>query len=111
MDLRASPQERQQDDIHFLKNGLVQETTSWDDKEGELTLVDIIMVIRRTIWEKMYFSMSENHENNARIPQCLRGNDKLKFSILVGNDMAAPRLTLQGCFITLLENIISIIMP
>ena len=31
------------------KKLLVQETTSWSDKKGELTLADIIMIIRRTI--------------------------------------------------------------
>ena len=47
------------------KKLVVQETTSWYDKKGELTLVDIIMVIRRSIWVKMYFSMSKNHEKNT----------------------------------------------
>jgi len=46
------------------KKLLVQETTSWYDKQGELTLVDVITVIRRSIWVKMYFSMSENRGNN-----------------------------------------------
>ena len=47
------------------KKLLVQETTSWYDKKGELTLADIIMIIRKSIWVKMYFSMSENHVNNT----------------------------------------------
>ena len=51
--------------IQETKKLVVQETTSWYDKKGELTLVDIIMVIRRSIWVKMYFSMSKNHEKNT----------------------------------------------
>lgn len=47
------------------KKLLVQETTSWYDKKGELTLADIIMIIRKSIWVKMYFSMSKNHGNNT----------------------------------------------
>ena len=50
--------------MHDTKKLLVQETTSWYDKKGELTLADIVMAIRRSIWVKMYFSMSKNHENN-----------------------------------------------
>jgi hypothetical protein len=46
------------------KKLLVHETTSWYDKKGELTLADIIMIIRKSIWVKMYFSTSKNHENN-----------------------------------------------
>ena len=51
--------------MHETKKLLVQETTSWYDKKGELTLADIVMAIRRSIWVKMYFSMSKNHENNT----------------------------------------------
>ncbi|BCA93672.1 hypothetical protein TUM19329_34900 [Legionella antarctica] len=51
--------------MHETKKLLVQETTSWYDKKGELTLVDIITAIRRSIWVKMYFSMSKNYENNT----------------------------------------------
>jgi hypothetical protein len=50
--------------MHDTKKLLVQETTSWYDKKGELTLADIVMAIRRSIWVKMYFSMSKNHGNN-----------------------------------------------
>ena len=46
------------------KKLFVQETTSWYDKKGELTLADIIMIIRKSIWVKMYFSTSKNYENN-----------------------------------------------
>lgn len=50
--------------IHETKQLLVQETTSWYDKKGDLTLADIVMAIRRSIWVKMYFSMSKNHVEN-----------------------------------------------
>ena len=52
--------------MHETKKLIVQETTSWYDKKGELTLADILMVIRRSIWVKMYFSISKNHEENTR---------------------------------------------
>lgn len=51
--------------MHETKKLVVQETTSWYDKKGELTLADILMVIRRSIWVKMYFSISKNHEEKA----------------------------------------------
>ena len=50
--------------MHETKKLLVQETTSWYDKKGELTLADVIMIIRKSIWVKMYFSRSKNHGNN-----------------------------------------------
>ncbi len=46
------------------KKLLVQETTSWCDKKGELILADIIMIIRKSLWVKLYFLTSKNHENN-----------------------------------------------
>ena len=51
--------------MHETKKLVVQETTSWYDKKGELILGDIIMVIRRSIWVKMYFSTSKNQEKNT----------------------------------------------
>ena len=51
--------------MHETKNLVVQETTSWYDKKGELTLADILMVIRRSIWVKMYFSISKNRDENT----------------------------------------------
>ena len=51
--------------IHESKKLVVQETTSWYDKKGELTLGDIIMVIRRSIWVTMYFSASKDQEKNT----------------------------------------------
>ena len=44
---------------------LTEPTASWYDKKGELTLADILMVIRRSIWVKMYFSISKSHEKNT----------------------------------------------
>ena len=51
--------------MNETKKLVVQETTSWYDKKGELTLGDIIMIIRRSIWVKMYFSTSKNQEKNT----------------------------------------------
>ncbi len=51
--------------MHETKKLVVQETTSWYDKKGELTLCDIIMIIRRAIWVKMYFSTSKNQKENT----------------------------------------------
>ncbi len=39
---------------------LIQEKASWYEKNGELTFADIIMVIRKSILTKKYFSKSEN---------------------------------------------------
>ena len=50
--------------MNETKQLLVQGKTSWYDKKGELTLADIVMVIRRSIWVKMYFSISKNHKEN-----------------------------------------------
>lgn len=50
--------------INETKKLVAQETTSWYDKKGELTLADLMMIIRRSIWLRMYFSMSKNYEKN-----------------------------------------------
>jgi hypothetical protein len=55
----------------------LQETTSWYDKKGELTLADIIMMIRRSIWVKMYFSISKNHEENTASLKITENNANL----------------------------------
>jgi hypothetical protein len=67
--------------MHETKKLLVQETTSWYDKKGELTLSDIITAIRRSIWVKMYFSKSKNHDNNT---DSLKITEKSNFSISPG---------------------------
>ena len=39
------------------------EVTSWYNKQGELTFADIIVLIRRSIWSKRYFSRSANQDD------------------------------------------------
>ncbi len=46
---------------------LVQEATSWYDKKGELTFVDIIIAVRRSLWTVKYFSTCENHGDLLKI--------------------------------------------
>lgn len=45
---------------------VVAETTSWYDKKGELTFIDILAVVRRSIWSKR-FSKSANHHDLVKI--------------------------------------------
>jgi len=52
--------------MNALKTILVQETTSWYDKKGELTFVDIIVTVRRSIWSCQYFSKSSKNDNFAK---------------------------------------------
>lgn len=35
--------------MNYIKTLVVQETTSWYDKQGELTFADIITIVRREI--------------------------------------------------------------
>lgn len=46
---------------------IVQETTSWYDKNGELTFSDIIVAVRRSIWSKRYFSKSLKNDDLLKI--------------------------------------------
>lgn len=48
--------------MNAIKTMVVQETTSWYDKQGELTFTDIIVIIRREIWSKQYLSKSANQD-------------------------------------------------
>jgi hypothetical protein len=48
--------------MNTIKTIAVQETTSWYDKQGELTFADIIVIIRREIWSKQYLSKSANQD-------------------------------------------------
>ena len=48
---------------------LVQETTSWYDKNGDLTFSDIIVAVRRSIWSKIYFSKSANNDDFLKITE------------------------------------------
>jgi hypothetical protein len=49
------------------KTMLVQETTSWYDKNGELTFADIIIAVRRSIWTKQHFSKSANNDDFVKL--------------------------------------------
>ena len=49
------------------KKLMVQEITSWYDKNGELTFSDIIMVVRRSIWKQKYFSKSAINDELPKI--------------------------------------------
>ena len=53
-------------EMNKIKTLVVTETTSWYDKKGELTFVDIISVVRRSIWLKR-FSKSGNHDDLEKI--------------------------------------------
>ena len=53
-------------EMNQIKTLVVTETTSWYDKKGELTFVDIISVVRRSIWSKR-FSKSGNHDDLEKI--------------------------------------------
>jgi hypothetical protein len=48
--------------MNTIKALVVQETTSWYDKQGELTFADIIVIVRRDIWTKQYLSKSANQD-------------------------------------------------
>ena len=63
--------------MHATKKLVVQETTSWYDKKGELTLADIVIIIRKSVWVKMYFSMSKNHEKNTDFLEITKKNANL----------------------------------
>ena len=45
------------------KKLVVHETTAWYDKNGELTFSDIVVITRRSIWSKKYFSKSANDDD------------------------------------------------
>lgn len=48
--------------MNSIKALVVHETTSWYDKKGELTFADIIVIVRREIWSKRYYSKSANND-------------------------------------------------
>ena len=54
---------------------LAHETTSWYDKNGELTFADILVTIRRSIWSKKYLSKSRET------------NDLVKFTVQETNSL------------------------
>jgi len=53
--------------MNETKEIIVQETTSWYDKNGELTFSDIIVAVRRSIWSKRYFSKSLKNDDLLKI--------------------------------------------
>jgi len=53
-------------EMNKIRSLVVAETTSWYDKKGDLTFVDIIAVVRRSIWAKR-FSKSANHDDLIKI--------------------------------------------
>jgi hypothetical protein len=53
--------------MNEVKEIILQEKTSWYDKNGELTFSDIIMIIRQSIWSKRYFSRSGNEDDLLKI--------------------------------------------
>ena len=55
--------------MHETKQKLIAETTSWYDKNGELTFADIFVSIRRSIWSARYFSKSENNGDFLKITE------------------------------------------
>lgn len=55
--------------MYETKRMLIAETTSWYDKNGELTFADIIVSIRRSIWSARYFSKSENKTDLVEITE------------------------------------------
>ena len=63
--------------MHETKKLVVQETTSWYDKKGELPLGDIIMIIRRSIWVKL---MAINPSRRRVEFQCLMIKDRFRAS-------------------------------
>lgn len=53
--------------MNSIKTLVVHETTSWYDKKGELTFGDIIVIVRREVWLKRYFSKSANNDEFEKL--------------------------------------------
>jgi len=53
-------------EMNKVRTLVAAETTSWYDKRGELTFIDIIVVVRRSIWSKR-FSKSANQADFVKI--------------------------------------------
>ena len=49
--------------MNSVKRLIVQETTSWYDKQGELTFADIIFIVRKEIWSNRYLRQSANDDD------------------------------------------------
>lgn len=55
--------------INETKQLMVQDVTTWYDKQGELTFSDILVTIRRSIWKQRYFSKSANNPELIKIEE------------------------------------------
>ena len=53
--------------MNELKKLSANEITAWYDKQGELTFADIIILVRRSIWSKRYFSISANQDDFVKL--------------------------------------------
>ena len=53
-------------ELHKKKALLVAATTSWYDKQGELTFSDIILAVRRSVWSQR-LSKFENDADFVKI--------------------------------------------
>lgn len=53
--------------MNAIKTLVVHETTSWYDKQGQLTFSDIIVIVRREIWLKRYCSQSANNDDFVKL--------------------------------------------
>ena len=48
---------------------MVQDVTTWYDKQSELTFSDILVTIRRSIWKQRYFSKSADNPELIKIEE------------------------------------------
>ena len=55
--------------MNKVKALVVHETTSWYDKQGELTFSDIIIIVRREIWSRRYFYQSANNNDIGKFSE------------------------------------------
>lgn len=53
--------------MNELKKLSANEMTAWYDKQGELTFADIIILVRRCIWSKRYFSIPANQDDFVKL--------------------------------------------
>ena len=55
--------------MNELKKISANEITAWYDKQGELTFADIIILVRRSIWSKRYFSIPANQDDFVKFSE------------------------------------------
>ena len=53
--------------MNVVKKLATYEITAWYNKQGELTFADIIVLVRRSIWSKRYFSRSANQDDFVKV--------------------------------------------